>query len=96
MEQLYDCLQAYCSNYQSIKDQVAERIRKANSTGLSVERLSREYQSSGLFANTFLGGVDVTSYLGTNNGLIIAAVVIFLLIWPFVVFYLMESSRKSV
>ena len=61
-------------------------IAKATASGFSVEKLSRNIRSSGWLGNTFLGGVDVSSWLSNRHGVaMVVCLGLFLLIYPVVV-----------
>lgn len=82
------CIQAlaYSSNWREIEERVHGNIAKATASGFSVEKLSRNIRSSGWLGNTFLGGVDVSSWLSNRNGVAMAVCLgLFLLIYPVVV-----------
>lgn len=76
---------SYCSNWKQLEEQVNSRIREASATGLSVERLSRKFRVSGWFGNLSLGGVDVSSLMSGNRGILIILIALFLLVYPIVV-----------
>ena len=82
------CIQAlaYSSNWCEIEERVHGNIAKATASGFSVEKLSRNIRSSGWLGNTFLGGVDVSSWLSNRHGVaVVVCLGLFLLIYPVVV-----------
>lgn len=82
------CIQAlaYSSNWREIEERVHGNIAKATASGFSVEKLSRNIRSSGWLGNTFLGGVDVSSWLSNRYGVAMAVCLgLFLLIYPVIV-----------
>ena len=87
---------SYCSNWRELEEEVNKRIREASATGLSVERLSRNVQSSGWLGNTFLAGIDFSAVWGSGRyrGYIIAGVVLFLLVYPIVIAFLVALFIK--
>lgn len=78
------CLLSYCSNWKTLEDEVQSKIKKASATGLSIERLSRNVRSSGLLGNSFLAGVDFSSFAGQLGNRGVAFVVLFFLVVVFV------------
>ncbi|XP_053396140.1 uncharacterized protein LOC128556154 [Mercenaria mercenaria] len=74
------CMLSYCSNYRQLEEPVNENIKKATATGLSVENLSRRVRSSALIGNTFLGGLDVSTFFSARNGS--AGLIVFILVYP--------------
>lgn len=56
------CMLSYCSNYRKLEQQVDEKIKMATATGLSIELLSRRQKSSAHVGNTFLGGMDLSTF----------------------------------
>lgn len=72
-------LLSYCDNWRTLEKTVEENIKKATASGLSVEQLSRRVKSSAYVGNTFLAGLDATTFLGERPGPVIAAVLVFIL-----------------
>ena len=80
------CLLSYCSNGLQLDKDVQSRIERASATGLSIERLSRQSDSSGLLGNTLLGGVDMSSFFGSRHRIVVGVLILFiLLIYPIIV-----------
>lgn len=82
------CVQAlaYCSNWRELEEQVHSNIAKATASGFSVEKLSRNIRSSGWLGNTFIGGMDVSSFLSSRYGVAaLVCFIAFLLVYPVVV-----------
>ena len=80
------CLLSYCSNGISLEKTVNERIQKASATGLSIERLSRTVKSSGFLGNFFLGGIDMSSFIGSRYFWIALGLFLcFLLVYPILI-----------
>ncbi|XP_033104744.1 uncharacterized protein LOC117107232 [Anneissia japonica] len=91
------CIQllAYCENWREIEEDVENRIKNATGSGFSVEMLSRRVQSSAILGSTFLGGMDVSSFLsGTHSTAVVLAVVVFLLTYPVLVTLLVVIILK--
>ena len=78
------CLLSYCSNWKMLENEVQSKISKASATGLSIERLSRNVRSSGLLGNSFLAGIDLSSFAGRLGNHGVAFVVLFFLVVIFV------------
>ena len=75
----------YCSNWKDIEDLVNNRLKEASATGLSIERLSRNVRISGWFGNLSLGGIDVSSLLSQQKGIMMVVFLLILLVYPFFV-----------
>ncbi|OWF45862.1 hypothetical protein KP79_PYT07260 [Mizuhopecten yessoensis] len=91
------CVQllAYCGNYKDLEAKVNRNITEATATGLSAEQLSRRVRSSGLLANTFLGGSEVTSFLVSKGlGPAIAFILVYTVVVAIVVSYLTAYFMK--
>lgn len=89
------CSLSYCHNGRNLESQVNENIKKATASGLRVEMLSRRVRSSALIGNTFLGGLDVSTFLSEQNRLyVIILFVLFILVYPFVVFAILSFFWK--
>lgn len=82
------CIQllSFSTNSMELKESVHDRIREATATGLSIEQLSRNIQSSGWLGNSFLNGYltsgDLMSRL-TDPVTVLG--VIFLLVYPVII-----------
>ena len=61
------CLLSYCSNWKTLEKQVHSRIGEASATGLSIEKLSRRYRTSGILGSLSLQGGDVTTFMTERN-----------------------------
>ena len=83
-------LLSYCNNWKDIEKLVESRIKEASATGLSVERLSRKYRTSGWLGNLSLGGTDITSMLSQQRVLVIAILILLFLVYPIVVAILIK------
>eukprot|EP00731_Ephydatia_muelleri_P030121 Em0021g644a len=80
------CLLSYCNNYKDLEKVVHDRIAKATASGLSVEYLSRHFKSSTFVGNTFLGGLDVSTFFGGRFPVLwIVILLIVLLLYPIIV-----------
>ncbi|XP_072043406.1 uncharacterized protein [Amphiura filiformis] len=83
------CIQllAYAENWREIEEEVNNRIKKAAATGLSIETLSRRVQSSALLGNTFLGGLDISSFMATSprTAVVLLVAGVFLILYPIIV-----------
>lgn len=80
------CLLSYCANWKILEEEVNRRIKEVSATGLSVERLSRRVQSSGLMGYSFLTGIDTSTLFGGKHSvLIIILLFVFLLVYPVIV-----------
>lgn len=94
------CLLSYCNNGKAIEKDVEKSIREASATGLSIERLSRNIRSSGIFGNSFLVGLDFSSYAGQlgARGLTFAILffVVFIVIYPVVAAYIVYNFLHEV
>ena len=80
------CLLSYCNNYKHLEKIVHDHIAKATASGMSVEHLSRRVRSSAIFGNSFLGGLDVSTFFGGRfpvQWIIISLLVV--MIYPIVV-----------
>lgn len=79
-------LLSYCENGRQLEPEVLEHIKNATATGLSVERLSRKVQTSAIIGNSFLGGVEISSIIGSKWAiLVIILLAVFLLVYPVIV-----------
>ncbi|XP_033104743.1 uncharacterized protein LOC117107230 [Anneissia japonica] len=84
-----------CENGHEFEVTVKNRIKNATASGFSVETLSRRVQSSAILGSTFLGGMDVSSFLsGTHSTAVVLAVVVFLLTYPILVTLLVVIILK--
>ena len=91
------CIQAleYSSNWRDIRESVRCKIDKVTASGFSAEKLSRNIRSSGWLGNTFLGGVDVSSWLSNRYGVAMAVCLgLFLLVYPVVVTVIVIKMYK--
>ena len=61
-------LLSFCSNAREIESAVETRLNEASGSGLSVEKLSRRVKSSARLGNSFLGGMDMSTFLGGRWG----------------------------
>ena len=66
------CLLSYCSNWKILEEQVNTRIKEASATGLSIEKLSRKYRTSGVMGGLSLQGADVSSFITERKALLVA------------------------
>ena len=55
---------SYCKNYRELEPYVNSRIKQATASGLSIEQLSRRIRSSAMVGNTFLEGLEISTFLG--------------------------------
>lgn len=79
------CLLSYCGNWDVLEEEVNRRIKEVSATGLSVERLSRRVQSSGLMGYSLFTGIDTSTLFSGRHGVILAIVILaFLLVYPIV------------
>ena len=84
------CLLSYCGNWQVLENEVKKKIKEVSATGLSVERLSRQVQSSGLLGYSLLTGIDTSTLFGGRHGiLLITLMCVFFLLYPVVVAIIM-------
>ncbi|ESO89331.1 hypothetical protein LOTGIDRAFT_154431 [Lottia gigantea] len=93
------CLEmlVYATNRSTIEKEVKHNIRAATISGFTAEQLSREIQSSAYSLNSILGGVDISSYLiqGKMKFCCILIFILFVLIYPFIVFWLLSDYYKK-
>ena len=79
-------LLSYCENGRQLEPVVHEHIEKATATGLSVERLSRKVQTSAIIGNSFLGGVEISSFIGSKWAIpAVILLALFFLVYPVIV-----------
>ena len=80
------CLVSYCANWRVLEDEVNKKIKKVSATGLSVERLSRQVQSSGLMGYSLFTGIDTSTLFSGRHGVfLMIAIGVFFLVYPIVV-----------
>ena len=72
------CLLSYCSNHRTLEKQVNSRIKEASATGLSIEKLSRKYRTSGVLGGLSLQGADISSFVTQRRMLVVVVALIFL------------------
>ena len=90
------CLLSYCSNYRDLEKVVHDRIAKATASGLSVEHLSRRVRVSGFIGNTFLGGLDGTTFFGGRFPvLMIVLLILYPIVTPFIVALLVVYYMRN-
>ena len=88
-------LLSYCSNWKQLEKEVNKRIQEASATGLSIERLSRKVESSGLFGNRVLVGMDLsTLFGGRHQGVAIAVIVALFLVYPVIAAFVIALFVK--
>ena len=82
-------LLSYCRNGLELEPEINKRIEKATATGFSVERLSRKVQTSAIIGHSFLGGVEISSFIASKWGIaIMGLLVAFILVYPILVAFL--------
>ena len=73
---------SYCKNHRELEPDVNSRIKQATASGLSIEQLSRRVRSSAMVGNTFLEGLEISSFLGGRYSILL---VIAFFVYPIIV-----------